>query len=169
MVILSEKDDGLVPPPPYFAIEAPDSAGHTLAHFRSESSMRLPMARQRRRRAPDLPSHVLLLIVYSTLPLEGEYRLDRATGVQRRESSEEMAIRTTRTLYWMAFCLRGVNRGFYLGKCDRWFFIISRANLIIDYILEFVCNDAMIRSINAFTSLDVPPALHAAGTCTVFE
>ncbi|KAL5520284.1 hypothetical protein ACEPAG_9497 [Sanghuangporus baumii] len=121
MVILGEKDDGLVPPPPYLAIEStPNSSAHELSHSRSTSSTHLPSSsltsRTGRQRAPNLPSHVLLLIVYSTLPRPGEVRLDRATGVRRRESSEEMAVRTTRTLYWMAFCLRGVNRGFYLAS-----------------------------------------------------
>ncbi|KAL5498429.1 hypothetical protein ACEPAH_2571 [Sanghuangporus vaninii] len=118
MVILSEKDDGLAPPPPYFAIES--TSNSSLSHSRSASSRHLPSSsstpRTGRQRAPNLPSHVLLLIVYSTLPRPGEVRLDRATGVRRRESSEEMAVRTTRTLYWMAFCLRGVNRGFYLAS-----------------------------------------------------
>ncbi|KAL5479029.1 hypothetical protein ACEPAI_2317 [Sanghuangporus weigelae] len=121
MVILSEKDDGLVPPPPYFAIESTSHpSAHELSHSRSTSSTHLPSSsstpRTGRQRAPNLPSHVLLLIVYSTLPRPGEVRLDRATGARRRESSEEMAVRTTRTLYWMAFCLRGVNRGFYLAS-----------------------------------------------------
>ncbi|EJD05193.1 uncharacterized protein FOMMEDRAFT_166819 [Fomitiporia mediterranea MF3/22] len=135
MVVLTEKD--IVPPPPYFAIENDDThpssklySTSARAISRSTSSVALAssssqshLGRRPRKTAPSLPSHVLLLIVYSTLPRLGEYRYKFVvengirTKVQEREreSNEEFAVRTTRTLYWMAFCLRSVSRGFYLA------------------------------------------------------
>lgn len=145
MVVLSEKDLGLVPPPPYFAIEhggdLPLPKASSSALSPSPSCSHLPQSsssstRPTPQRAPALPSHILLLIVYSTLPQAGELRLDRSTGLRARESAEDRAVRTTRTMYWMAFCLRAVNRGFYLGELTH--ILIASCAVLISLVFVFV-------------------------------
>ncbi|KAI5117729.1 hypothetical protein M0805_006214 [Coniferiporia weirii] len=129
VVLISEKD--IIPPPPYLAVEQVDSHAFS-GDFESSTVSESPdvdsngdvisTRRLRSSTAPSLPSHVLLLIVYGTLPMPGEIRRGR------RESVEECAVRTTRTLYWMAFCLRCVNRGFYLASMH-----LLRSTFLVHY------------------------------------
>ncbi|KAH8112043.1 hypothetical protein DFH11DRAFT_1788072 [Phellopilus nigrolimitatus] len=95
MVVLTEKD--LVPPPPYFAREIPARA--------PPAPNADPPTRRRTTRAPApaLPAHVRLLVVYAALAPPGG------------ETAEDAAEREARTLHWMAFGLRRVDRGFYLA------------------------------------------------------
>lgn len=133
MVVLCEKD--VVPPPPYEHPTTSEASNRTssaqsrnasitdLAGSSSAASCSGSGTSNRRRQsghvvAPTLPSHIQLLIVYATLPRTGELVNTLVDGrrVKIRENAEATAIRTTRTLYWVAFYLRCVNRGLYLGE-----------------------------------------------------
>ena len=143
MVVLLEKDS--IPPPPYFAVEHSSSPSLSQTHLRasaSSSSLLLTHAQSSRGQgrwapAPNLPSHVLLLITYEALPKPDDLILDRRTGLRRRMDNSEFAVRTTRTLYWMGFCLRAVNRGFYLGEFD--VSSVREMDLMVLLMLKLLC------------------------------
>lgn len=122
MVVLIEKDssESIVPPPPYFDQQSTTTATATSSSSRTQQQQRSTTRPLQPARvvAPVLPAHIQLLIVYATLPRPGELVnvLRDGARVKVRESAEATALRTTRTLYWIAFYLRCVNRGFYLGE-----------------------------------------------------
>ena len=64
-----------------------------------------PSGSRRRRRITDIPPHLLLNIVYATLP-QTPY-LDESTAERQR-----------RVLYWISMNLRIVNRAFYIGASN---------------------------------------------------
>ena len=88
MVVIDEKMAFAVPPPPY----APGSS----------APPPFPHGRRRSTNISTLPPNLLLQIIYMTFP--------QTAGID--ESSLE---RQRKTLYWLTYYLRLVNRAFYIG------------------------------------------------------
>ena len=97
MVVLDEKVELMLPPPPPYASGVPISPP--------------PFPGQRRREPVNLatlPPHILLYIVYQTLPqTDGKYGGEGKIEMQRK------------VLYWMSICLRLTSRSIYIGEDEK--------------------------------------------------